>query len=407
MEQIQLYVLSTTKEDHLTIQHTLGDIDYIVPVGGTIDEEEAWAELALGKINLLMVVTEKNPARYEFVEKTVQQFPHVQVILLEEEWEEETLHNALYLGAKDVLVRPFDGEKMLQSIIRVQQLAQKKVEAQSYKASVKQKKKAPGKIMTFFSTKGGVGKTFLSINYAAALAKDSGKRVVLVDLDLDCGNAALALNLPPRFTILDVVNDIHNMDRDLIESYLLPHESGVKVLASNIRYDMNGFIKGNQVKDILEMLQHSFDYVVVDMPPRFSDESSPGLALADLLFLVTTPEVSSVRNTKSLLVTLQQLNFPPAKVRLLLNKQMKSGEISEKDIAATLNQKLDATVGYDYKRVLSSLNRGVPFVQDYPKTPVTKDIKNLVTSFTEVSPVAVKRRRLPLPVLKPARSEQM
>lgn len=406
MEQIQLYVLSSQKEDHVTIRHTLEKIEYILPLGGTTDEEEAWAELALGKVNILMVAPGKDPSKYEFVERAVHQFPVVQVILLEETWEEETLHNALYLGAKDVIVRPFDGERMLQSIIRVQQLAQKKVETQTYKASVQTKRKSPGKIITFFSTKGGVGKTFLSINFATALAMHTSKRVVLVDLDLDCGNAALAMNLPPRFTILDVVNEIHNMDNDLIESYLLPHESGVKVLASNIRYDMNGFIKGEQVKTILEMLQQSFDYVIVDMPPRFSDESAPGLALADTLLLVTNPEVSSVRNTKSLLVTLQQLNFPAAKIRLLVNKEMKKGEITVKDIASTLNQKLDATIGYDYKRVLSSLNRGVPFVQEFPKQAISKDINHLVNTFAEV-PVQQKRRKMAMPVLKPARSEQM
>lgn len=406
MDQMHLYVLADEREDYWEVQQALEKIEYIQFVGVTTDEEEAWAHLELGKVNVLLVAPRNDQGKYAFVERATQQFPLTPVILLEEEWQEETLHNALYLGAKDVLVRPFDGEKLLQSLIRVQQLSAKKADPQTYKASIQGKKKSPGKIYTFFSTKGGVGKTFLSLNFATALAADTQKRVVLVDLDLDCGNAALAMNLPPKFTILDVLNEIHNMDNDLIESYLLPHESGVKVLAANVRYDMKGFIKADQVKIVLELLQQSFDYVIVDMPPRFSENSAPAMALADLLLLVATPEVSSVRNTKSLLVTLQQLSFPPSKVRLILNKAMKRSEISEKDITSTLNQKLDAAVAYDYQRVLSSLNRGVPFIKEYPKHPITGGIHNLVKTITGVERKEEKKRVRTLPALKLARGEQ-
>lgn len=407
METINLYILASEKGDYLEIQRTLEKIDYILLAGATTNEEEAWVNLELGRVDVLMVAPQNAQQKYAFIERCAKQFPSLPVILLEETWQEETLHNALYLGAKDVLIRPFDGEKLLQSLIRVQQLAIKREEEpQSYQASYRPDKKAPGKIYTFFSTKGGVGKTFLSVNFAVGLAADPEKRVVLVDLDLDCGNASLALNLPPKFTILDVLNDIQKMDNDLIESYLLPHESGVKVLAANVRYDMKGFIKAEQVKLILEMLQQSFDYVIVDMPPRFSEPSAPAMALADMLLVVTIPEVSSVRNTKSLLVTLQQLNFPPAKVRLILNKAMKRSEISEKDVAATLNQKLDATISFDYQRVLSSLNRGIPFVLEYPKNSVSRGIQQLVEDFVGIKQTE-KKRSWPLPPWKAARSEQL
>ena len=134
-----------------------------------------------------------------------------------------------------------------------------------------------GQVYTVFSTKGGVGKTFVSINLAASLAKNTEKRVVLVDLDLDFGNAALALNLYPKFTITDVIDDIRHMDSDLIESYLIPHASGIKVLPANLQPAMNDFINAEHIHVILESLRESFDYVVVDMPGRFVETIMPAL----------------------------------------------------------------------------------------------------------------------------------
>ena len=148
---------------------------------------------------------------------------------------------------------------------------------------------------------------------------------MLVDLDLDFGNAALALNLYPKFTISDIVDDIRHIDSDLIESYLVPHESGIKVLPANLQQQMNEFINADHIRIIIEALRESFDYVIIDMPARFFETIMPALALADHLLVITTPEISSVRNIKALLVTLKELNFPQSKIRIILNKEDSRG----------------------------------------------------------------------------------
>ena len=188
--------------------------------------------------------------------------------MMEEALLEETMHNALFAGAKDVLIKPIEPEKLMNAIYRIHQLQEKKVALQKETPQKKTRKSELGQVYTVFSTKGGVGKTFVSINLAASLAKCPGKRVVLVDLDLDFGNAALALNLYPKFTISDIVDDIRHIDSDLIESYLVPHESGIKVLPANIQQQMNEFINADHIRIIIEALRESFDYVIIDMPAR-------------------------------------------------------------------------------------------------------------------------------------------
>ena len=383
VNKMKLLLLADSETERLDITEMLKNIDYIHLAGDSIDENKTWESLERATADILLMGSSFNGSRYVFAEKVSNQFPHTSIIMVEEELLEETMHNALFAGAKDVLIKPIDPEKLMNSIYRIHQLQERTVVTKAETPQKKIRKSELGQVYTVFSTKGGVGKTFVSINLAASLAKNPEKRVVLVDLDLDFGNAALALNLYPKFTITDVIDDIRHMDSDLIESYLIPHESGIKVLPANLQPNMNDFINAEHIHVILESLRESFDYVVVDMPGRFVETIMPALALADQLLVITTPELSAVRNIKVLLVTLKDLNFPQSKIRIILNKEDLRGEIKKNDVETTLNKKVDAAIGLDYRRVLSSLNRGVPLVYEYPKNTLSKNFEKMCAKFIQ------------------------
>lgn len=383
VNKMKLLLLADSETERLDITEMLKNIDYIHLAGDSIDENKTWESLERATADILLMGSCFNGSRYAFAEKVSKQFPNTSIIMMEEELLEETMHNALFAGAKDVLIKPIDPEKLMNSIYRIHQLQERTVVTKAETPQKKIRKSELGQVYTVFSTKGGVGKTFVSINLAASLAKNQEKRVVLVDLDLDFGNAALALNLYPKFTITDVIDDIRHMDSDLIESYLIPHESGIKVLPANLQPNMNDFINAEHIHVILESLRESFDYVVVDMPGRFVETIMPALALADQLLVITTPELSAVRNIKVLLVTLKDLNFPQSKIRIVLNKEDLRGEIKKNDVETTLNKKVDAAIGLDYRRVLSSLNRGVPLVYEYPKNTLSKNFEKMCAKFIQ------------------------
>ena len=151
--------------------------------------------LGRSPMDILLMGSGRGGERYAFAEKVSTQYPGTGIIMMEEALLEETMHNALFAGAKDVLIKPIEPEKLMNAIYRIHQLQEKKVALQQETPQKKTRKSELGQVYTVFSTKGGVGKTFVSINLAASLAKHTEKRVVLVDLDLDFGNAALALNL--------------------------------------------------------------------------------------------------------------------------------------------------------------------------------------------------------------------
>ena len=387
MNRMKLLLLADSETDRLNIVDTLKNIDYIQLTGDFIDEDSVWGMLERSPMDILLMGSGRGGERYAFAERVSTQYPGTGIIMMEEALLEETMHNALFAGAKDVLIKPIEPEKLMNAIYRIHQLQEKKVALQKETPQKKTRKSELGQVYTVFSTKGGVGKTFVSINLAASLAKSSEKRVVLVDLDLDFGNAALALNLYPKFTISDIVDDIRHIDSDLIESYLVPHESGIKVLPANIQQQMNEFINADHIRIIIEALRESFDYVIIDMPARFFETIMPALALADHLLVITTPEISSVRNIKALLVTLKDLNFPQSKIKIILNKEDSRGDIKQKDVETTLNKKVDAAIGFDYRRVLSSLNRGVPLVYEYPKNSISRNIDKMRTRMVQDEPL--------------------
>ncbi|WP_106450270.1 AAA family ATPase [Trichococcus alkaliphilus] len=387
MNKMKLILLADTESDRQNIMGILKNIDYVNVIGDYTDEDAAGDSLERSSAEIMLLGAGVNGAGYAFAERISAIHPDLGIIMLESELLEETMHNALFSGAKDVLVKPLEPEKVASAIYRIHQLSERKAALQNNNVNKKVRKRDLGQVYTVFSTKGGVGKTFVSINLAASLAKKQDARVVLLDLDLDFGNAALALNLYPKFTISDVVDDIRNIDSDLIESYLMPHESGIKVLPANLQQQMNDYMNAEHIRIILESLRESFDYIVVDMPARFVDKVMPALALADTLLVVTTPEISSVRNVKALLATLMDLNFPQSKVKIILNKEQIRGDIKQKDIELTLNKKVDAAIGFDYQKVLSSLNRGIPLVSEYPKNVVSKNIEKLCLRIVQDEPL--------------------
>ncbi|MBP1920798.1 AAA family ATPase [Youngiibacter multivorans] len=383
MDRIKVLVLEATQEERNTISEILSNVEYIILVGESDSEDEAVDFIEDNSVDVVLLGAKVGEDGYRIAEKISNEYPDIAIIMMEDDLKEETMHKAIFAGAKDVLIKPFTPSKLVDTIYRVNQLAKKKVMIHKEGSTKARRKSTLGQVMTVFSTKGGVGKTFVSINLAVALAKNTGKRVVLVDLDLDFGNAALALNILPKFTLTDIVDDIRNIDADLIESYLIPHDSGIKVLPANAQPQMSEFINAEHIDIILRTLQSAFDYVVVDMPARFHDPVNPALAIADKLLIVTTPEVSTVRNVKAALITLNDLNYPKSKIRVVLNRHDNRGEIKPKDVEATLNMGIYATLAADYKDVISSLNQGIPIVIRNPRDAVTKDFISLAKKLVD------------------------
>lgn len=377
MENIKVLIVEVLQEQRTNIIDILSNVEYIKIVGEADSLEETLKKLEEKHADVILIGSNVSGNGYKVSEKVNLEYPEVAVVIIEENFKKDTIHKALFSGVKDVLVYPFTPVQLVDSIYRSHELLKKKSILHRENTSKVKKQSHLGNVITVFSTKGGVGKTFTSINLAVALQKESGKRVVLVDLDLDFGNAALVLNIVPKFTISDVVDDIKNIDQDLIESYLILHESGIRILPANAKPQITEFISAEHIQIILRTLQKSFDYIIVDMPARFYEPVNPAFVIADNLFMVTTPEISTIRNVKSALITLNDLNYPKSKIKVILNRYDSKGLIKTKDVETTLNQNIYGSISFDYKTAISSLNEGITVVEKNIKNGMGKEFMNL------------------------------
>ncbi|WP_409226783.1 nucleotide-binding protein [Gudongella sp. SC589] len=377
MDKIKVLLIEKSSDDKDLVTETLAKVDYVNLVGDATTTEEANYYIGEKYPNVVLIGTNVDFDRYEFTDFLSKEYPEIAVVLVETQLLEDTMYRAIFVGAKDVIISPFTSSKLVDSIYRSFELVKDKEVVHRETTPTRRRRATNGNVITVFSTKGGVGKTFISTNLAIALSKGNEKRVCLVDLDLDFGNTVLALNLVPRFTIMDIVDDIRNIDQDIIESYLIPHESGIKVLPANAKPQINEFITAEHIEIILKALRGAFDYVVVDMPARFYEPVNPAFQFADVLLMVTTPEISTLRNIKASILTLHELNFPKNKIKILLNRADASSQIKTKDVESTLGQSLYSVIDADYKLAVLSLNSGTPVVISKPRSPVSKGFLSL------------------------------
>lgn len=358
MNKIQVLILNSLHEVREASISALLNMDNIQLVGTTESSADLIKRLEEEAIDVLLIGAEVDGDGYKVSRAISRQNPQQAIIMLEESLDEGTLYKAVAAGAQDVVIYPFEASRLVEAVYHVDQLMKARAQQNTGEKQTRRRRAGTGQMMTVFSTKGGVGKTLIATNLAVALQQLTGQRVALLDLDLDFGNVTLNLNLLPKYTLLDVVDEIHNLDADLIESYMVKHDSGVMILPANSKPQLQEFVRADHVETILRILKESFDYIVVDMPPRFYAPVNPALAYADMVLMVTTPEISSIRNLKSALTVLQDFNFPVAKIRVLLNQSDLNRNINEKDVATTLGRDVFSSLRTDPKKVISALNEG-------------------------------------------------
>jgi MinD-like ATPase involved in chromosome partitioning or flagellar assembly/ActR/RegA family two-component response regulator len=188
-----------------------------------------------------------------------------------------------------------------------------------------------GKLITFFNTKGGVGKTLYCINTALYAAKMyPSKKVVLVDFDLDFGDTANFLGLEPKITALSwqhIPED--SLKGAEIENYLLSHPSGIYLLPAPIPPINEEIFTFQVAQKILTTLKRHFDLVLVDTGPTLRDVVVITVENADRIFLVTTPSISSLRNVYDLVRIFEGLKVDPAKINIILNAVKRSIDTNE------------------------------------------------------------------------------
>lgn len=310
------------------------------------------------------------------------EFPQIGVIILSVQGEQEYLRKAMSAGARDYLTKPPGSDDLLRTIRQVYE--NEKLRLQMLTIPEEPQRKS-GQIFSVFSTKGGVGKSTIAVNLAAAIAQISGKKTVIVDLDLQFGDVAMLLDLVPRRTVSDLVSEPDLLEPKTVESYLLNHPlSGLKVLPAPIRPEYAEVVHNNHIENILTVLKGNYDYVIVDTRQSFDDITLTALDQADTILVVSTLDVLTIKNVKLGLEVMASLHYESSKIKLILNRETADMGVSVKDLEESIKFPVSCSLPSDGKLVVMAANRGTPFVISDPKTPISESIFKLAHDLTGI-----------------------
>lgn len=251
----------------------------------------------------------------------------------------------LSVGASDVIVLPQSVETLMFAL---------------HKASRTNGTEAGGgEIVTVFSPKGGSGKTALATNIAVVVAR-SGLHTLLVDLDLQFGDAALALGVSPRATIADLAGSQGDLDTEKLSAFISKESrSGLSLLPAPKRPEEAQMIGQTELGAVLDAARRVYDAVVIDTGPTFDGAMLAALDRTDRLLLICNPEITSLKNVRIGLETLERLKFPRDRIMVVANRLGAAGGVSRNEIEEALETEIDVDLPDD-AAVPAAVNRAMP-----------------------------------------------
>jgi len=212
----------------------------------------------------------------------------------------------------------------------------------------------------FLGAKGGAGATTVSVNSAVELARLTKRPTIIIDLKPCLGEVALFLGVRPRFTVLDAIENLHRLDKDFLKELVSRHKSGLDILAGSEQFDRPNAQDAGAIEELLRVLGKLYEHIVIDAGNMINACAVSALYAAETVFLVTNPDVPSIRNAQRLVDRVRQLGAGSERVKILLNRASDQHLIAPRQIESALGLGIHHTFPSDYRTVSEALNSGVP-----------------------------------------------
>lgn len=319
-----------------------------------------------------------------------QKAPHIQVVILSVQGDQNYMRRAMLAGARDFLTKPPMGDELISAIRRAGENARvERAKSASLRAATPVAVPglgpvaaggfglARGKIVAVYSPKGGTGCTTIAVNLALALHNDDTK-VVIVDSNLQYGDVAVFFNEQGKNTIADLGPMADELDPEIVDGVLLKHaNSGVAILASPSRPEHADKVSPDQFLKIVDYLRQMYAYVVIDTSPYLSDVTIAAIDVSDVIVLVTTQDIPAIKNSRLFLDLLQNLRIDRNRITFVMNRFDKRIGITAERVRDNLKQEVSAVIPLDERVVMVAVNRGIPFMLDNKAQPVGRAIFGL------------------------------
>ena len=243
-----------------------------------------------------------------------------------------------------------------------------------------------GTVLTVASSTGGCGKTFYATNLAYHLARVSGQKVCLVDLDLQFGEVSTALRLKPRYSVADALAAAPDEEElfEHVEGYLTEHPAGFQVLTAPRDPSEADAIATPEVTRIIRVLRRRFDYVVVDTPAQLSETVLAAFDQSSRLLCLCTFDLPSVRNTTVFLATLEKLKIPTEEISVILNKVEGGIGLEVSEVDEVFEHRIESNLPFS-REVSRSINQGLPVLALSPDSDISRQLVASMRRWTPAS----------------------
>ena len=350
-----------------TLKAALADHPDIDLVGWSDQVGEAAPALTGGHLQCVLHATRASTLPSDEIAQ-MREHTQAPIVIVASGEAQELLEQALETDIADVLLLPQLAENVVFSIRKAAHVGRR---LQSEGGHGRR-----GKIVTVFSPKGGTGKTVTASNLAASFAKYEKKRTLLLDLDLQFGDAAIMLGLEPEKTIYDLVVAPGELDTEKLAGYITRHACGLDILPAPLRPEDAELVTEVKITRLLEVARESYDVIIVDTSPFFHGPMLATLDRTDELLVLCGLDVPTLKNVKLSLHTLDLLSIPSNKIRYILNRANSKVGMKKTEVEQALGVKIDFEVPSD-RAVPLAVNRGMPAVLADGSSEFTKSLRNV------------------------------
>ncbi|MGI9167960.1 MAG: AAA family ATPase [Pyrinomonadaceae bacterium] len=312
---------------------------------------------------VIILETENSEKEFALIRQLAAICPETAIITAARDTSPALILGSIRSGAREFIQLPIIADEFRTVIDRVVEFC----------VGVENSSKKNGRVIAVFSGKGGAGVSFFGTNLAAAM----GVPTLLIDLNLQAGDAASFLGLDTKYSLTDFVNNRARLDDSLMTSLVTPHSANLAVLAAPLEAHEAEDIKPQDVVEILHLLGQRYECIVLDLPHTFDPVTVAALDLADEILLVLTLDIPGIRSTKRALKVFDRLDYQRRKVHVVVNRWSKNIEVQLQRVEMHLGEQLIGFVPNDYRKVMDSINLGRPLVQADPSSKITAEIKRI------------------------------
>ncbi len=368
---LRAIIVEADADAGLAIRRILASHPAVVVVGEFQTLTEAIAESAGRHPDLVIAEIPHEPGAKDQgrvlkgVEALVRAVPEAAVFATGPMMSADFVLQVIRAGAIEFLRRPVERAELLAALQKVARLRRGAAPARQM-----------GRVISVYSTKGGLGVTTIATNLAVCLAERDPGDTILLDLDTRQSDIATFLNLRPTYSVLDALENLDRLDESYLRGLLLKHRSGLMVLPGPTRMERVQ-LGGEQVRTGLEIIRSYFANVVLDLRHDLDTGTIAALEASDAVLFLTGLDVCALRSGAAGLGVFRQLGLNMQKVQIVVMREDTGEEVTLKNARDSLGVPVFWKTPSDYRAVVASINSGEPVVTASPRARIAKNLRQL------------------------------